>query len=819
MPQATTTPRPGRCQVSIAAVLASLIAAAVWLGVLPEASAQPVAPIRVIAEWEPAIGTLIRYPLGIPQSLVVELAQDDLLFVLVTGPSVESQARATFNSWGIDPAKVFYIHAPVETVWTRDWGPHQIFDGNGIWSILDPIFQGYPWVGAACVPITSPGGHQGDDAVNMDVAAYFNAPLHSFPGYLVGGNFIVDGHASAFSTCMMVSENNQLWTEAEFLQLAEAYLGITHYHVVNNTENNGIQHIDCWFKALDDETLLVKRAPPWHEEYPRIETNVALLEQAVNRHGRPYRIVRIDCPAYSGSRIAAYTNALILNRKVLVPLFNTGGDAQALQTYRDAMPGYDVIGFPWGSWYYYDALHCRTRAVFDRHMLRIVHARMDSEVPAGVAVHFTALVDDRSETGLLPDSPRLVWRVGGDAEWQEAVMTATGDTDTYEAFLPGMSGGASIEYYIAAEDNSGRSETMPRTAPDGFHTFQFVDMGLRVHVLDAPERVAPWTLSTVTVAIDEGPDALVPGSVVLHYSFDGEHFVTEGMTEIAPLVFEATVPRLLCEDAPSLFVSAQAEVGGARYWPMPGPQSPHPISVGAIEPVELFFEDFEAGLPAGWIATGLWHVTGACAGPPVCDGGSWAYYGRDATCTYNNGARNFGSLFSPSIGVPAIPAGGTAVLSFCQTLMTEDEPGYDIAGVYLNGGLIQSPPEMPSWEHHSFDITAQAGADVSIEWRFDTVDDEYNDFRGWQVDAVRIEISELACPPGAPCEAGDFDCDGRIDLADFAAFFDCMAGPDATPAPTSPTTPRDCLLMFDFDSDGDVDLADAIVMQGSFDIP
>ena len=29
---------------------------------------------RVIAEWEPALGTMIRWPLGIPSDLVVELA-------------------------------------------------------------------------------------------------------------------------------------------------------------------------------------------------------------------------------------------------------------------------------------------------------------------------------------------------------------------------------------------------------------------------------------------------------------------------------------------------------------------------------------------------------------------------------------------------------------------------------------------------------------------------------------------------------------------------------------------------------------------------
>ena len=39
--------------------------------------------IRIVAEWEPALGTMIRWPLGIPSDLVVELASDDFLYVLV----------------------------------------------------------------------------------------------------------------------------------------------------------------------------------------------------------------------------------------------------------------------------------------------------------------------------------------------------------------------------------------------------------------------------------------------------------------------------------------------------------------------------------------------------------------------------------------------------------------------------------------------------------------------------------------------------------------------------------------------------------------
>ncbi len=437
-------------------------------------SAQPTAPVRVIAEWEPAVGTLISWPLGIPQDLVIELARDDKIFVLVRSQSAETQARSTFLSWGIDPGHMEFIHSDHDSHWPRDWGPHQIFDGNGQWGIVDPIFEGYPWIPNPCQPISSPGGHHGDDDVNIDFAAHFGAPLHSLPAYLTGGNILVDGHHAAFSTCAMVGENNQLWTEAEFRSVAEQYCGITDYHVVDNTENQGIQHIDCWFKVLDEETLLVKQAPTWHEEYDRIEANLQYLQGVTNHYGRPYRIVRIDCPPYNGSRIAAYTNSLILNKRIFVPLFGIAGDADALQTFEDAMPGYEVVGFTWGSWYYYDALHCRTRAVFDRHMLRITHRRLDNEVESADEYEIVAIIDDRSETGLIADDLRVYYREEGAGSWDSLILTPTGETDTYAAAIPAQVIGATIEYYIAAADYSGRNETLPRTAPDGFFNFTVI---------------------------------------------------------------------------------------------------------------------------------------------------------------------------------------------------------------------------------------------------------------------------------------------------------------------------------------------------------
>jgi agmatine/peptidylarginine deiminase len=446
----------------------------------------------MIAEWEPALGALIRWPLGIPMSLVRELAEDDTLYTLVEGASAENQARNTFAANGVHMDHVRFIQTHVYSMWTRDWGPQCVFDGTGAMGITDPWFDGYPWV-PGCDPSAAPRnretrdvrtsdsiegiqrdlgrGYDEDDAINADVAAALGLPLHQLPAYCTGGNIMTDGHGRAFSTEQMLAENAPHMSGAEFRSRATAYLGITDYRFLADPEVHGIQHIDCYAKLLDEETVLVKDVPAWHPEYDCIEALVDAFAALSTCYGRPYDVVRIWCAPYSGDAVAAYTNSLILNGKVLVPTFGISSDADALQTYQDAMPGYEVIGFDHGSWYYYDALHCRTMGIFDPGMLRITHRTLDDVVPYAPSHTVRAEIADMSGAGLTPGAQNVLWRVLGEADWNEVSMVNT-VADSFLGEIPGQIPGEIVEYYLTASDESGRTETLPRTAPDGFFSFR-----------------------------------------------------------------------------------------------------------------------------------------------------------------------------------------------------------------------------------------------------------------------------------------------------------------------------------------------------------
>jgi agmatine deiminase len=427
---------------------------------------------RMVAEWEPAHGTLIRWPLGIPGNLVAELAGDDSLYVLVRNLGEQTQAISTFQAYGVNLDHCRFIIAPTYSHWTRDWGPHYVFDEAGQACIADPIFDGYPWVPGCnnsdpTVNLNNHRGYEEDDAVNAVLAQFFGLPLISLPIYLTGGNVMTDGSGYAVSTRQMLDENAHICDEACFMAVTTDSLGLPHYFIAENPEVYGIQHIDCYAKLIGEEKIMVKQVPAWHPEYACVEELATFLGDQTGCYGRKYEIVRVFCPAYSGNSVAAYTNSLIINKKVLVPLFGISGDEEALDTYRDAMPGYEVIGFT-GSWYHYDALHCRTMGIFDPHMLVMRHKPPLNAV-ANLTVTLTAKIDDRSEAGLIPEHLRLFWRVEGNMLWENLLLTPATQTDTFYAVLPGFPEGTELEYYFAAADSSGRQERLPRTAPGGYY--------------------------------------------------------------------------------------------------------------------------------------------------------------------------------------------------------------------------------------------------------------------------------------------------------------------------------------------------------------
>ena len=236
---------------------------------------------RVAAEWEPALGAMLAWPPIVPDALLVEIAEDDRLFLLINDLEMQAEAEIRLEELGIDLASVdFIITEEGDTVpWTRDWGPFALFDEHGAHHFADPRFIGYPQATPDCegrlydLRIPFLWGESIDDSVTEKVARTLGFSNIQLPFAFTGGNALVDGHGTAFSTCVMLNENRRYLglSKQEFLRAIDERLGISNYVVLPNFEWFGIQHIDCLLKPLDEETILVKRVPEDHPDHGPIE--------------------------------------------------------------------------------------------------------------------------------------------------------------------------------------------------------------------------------------------------------------------------------------------------------------------------------------------------------------------------------------------------------------------------------------------------------------------------------------------------------------------------------------------------------------------
>jgi len=447
--------------------------------------------LRVAAEWEPALGALVGWPLIVPPSLVVEIAKDDTLFLLVGDEASQAEAEGKLAEWGIDLGKVRFIEALQGNAhqYTRDWGPFARFGGEEGYSLVDPWFDDYPLSAAGCESrLYSERRLVFRDFRNDDLATEVLAKKLGFaslrlPIALTGGNALMDGHGTAFSTCTMLNENRSLGvTDDQFFAELRQQMGISRYVMIPNFDLFGIQHIDCFLKLLDEERILVARPPEGHPHHQRSEAIVRELSSLTNAYGRRYEIIRIDTPPYWLDFMPAYTNSLILNRKVLVPLYGIPADQDALETWRKVMPGYQVIGFEhrggWlERWNWTDALHCRVRAIWDPDMLYMAHRRLDRAMAPADAYPIEVRIGDYSHAGLIREALELSWRLRGEHGWRVIPLEATADPGTFVASIPGLPAGREVEYFLSAADRSGRRESLPRTAPDGYYSFTVLAEG------------------------------------------------------------------------------------------------------------------------------------------------------------------------------------------------------------------------------------------------------------------------------------------------------------------------------------------------------
>ena len=313
----------------------------------------PPGPVRNIAEYEPMQGVLIRYPFGISTSLISEMSEDVTIYCLVSS-SQQNSAYNSMNSGNVNMENVEFILGSTDSYWTRDYGPWWVVDGNGDMGIVDFTYN---------------RPRPNDNNAPYKVSEHLDVPYYSADFISTGGNYMTDGTGISASTQIAYTENSQCGTNDEssiplppcsYVDNALSdYYGINTYHVVADPNDEYIDHIDCWGKYLSPTRMLIREVSASHSQYQEIEAVAEYFENTLTSTGEEWEVFRVYTP-----NDQPYTNSLILNNKVFVPVMNSQWDDDALEVYQAAMPDHEVLGFT-GSWQSTDALHCRVKGVPD----------------------------------------------------------------------------------------------------------------------------------------------------------------------------------------------------------------------------------------------------------------------------------------------------------------------------------------------------------------------------------------------------------------------------------------------------------------------
>lgn len=360
---------------------------------------------KMITEFDNMDGVLICYAnwgaFEVPMEFIKHVAQNGNIYILVRKHHLEKVKdifKAPEYSEVQDSIFLIDCHDLTEgrklasmTEWTRDYGPWFVRDEENTLQLVDHEYYQYK------KPETNSSYLRFVNKVNSHLAKIWDIPYKRSGVHNDGGNMMIDSNGVGVTTNMIYDyksggliQNPDEEVTTLVKQDYKVFYGADEMITFADPDGkDSIRHIDCWAKCLPDNKILVSS----HEKYD--EAAKCLSENY------DYEVIRIDTTGKKDEGKETYTNSLIFNNTVYVPIRSTRTceiegfetkyaqqfikcpdfkkqsvktqeqrdlDAKAIKAYEDAMPGYEIVPVKhpldqYGEWLPTDALHCRTREI------------------------------------------------------------------------------------------------------------------------------------------------------------------------------------------------------------------------------------------------------------------------------------------------------------------------------------------------------------------------------------------------------------------------------------------------------------------------
>ncbi len=427
----------------------------------------PPGPVRNMAEWEEVQALVIAWSgqATILKEIVRNSVKECKVFIVATDTAtVASQLIAA----GISLDSVRFVNTSFNSIWICDYGPSCVYknDVDSLW-IVDWTYN---------------RPRPQDDRVPGAIADYLHFPIYEattapYDWVHTGGNHLQTGMGTLFSSNLVLNENPTK-TEAEIDTIAKLFLGINQYVKFPTLPYDGIHHLDMHMRVIDEETIIFGQYPEGVADGPQIEANIQYLQDSIKTSfGNPYKIIRMPMPPDqsgrypdNGGNYRTYTNAVFVNKTLLVPTYQEKYDTTALRIYRENLPGYNVVGINCNNIIgQLGALHCITKLIGTNEPLLIAHSRL-RDVEDTIA-YYPVSAYIRHRDGI--KEANLFYRSSTDSTYSETpMMLVDSAANIWASIIPSYPAGTEVQYYISADAVDGKHQVRPIVAPEGYFTFK-----------------------------------------------------------------------------------------------------------------------------------------------------------------------------------------------------------------------------------------------------------------------------------------------------------------------------------------------------------
>jgi agmatine deiminase len=320
------------------------------------------------AEWEPHEGTWLQWPQDkvyngyelklerIWLNMVEALHEHETVHLIVNGEQQRDHVGDQLEYHKIGLSNIDFQIIPTNDVWARDNGPIFVINDDGETAITDWIFNG--WGDRFPYDL--------DDKVPELIGEKKNLPIFKVPMVLEAGAVEVNGKGTflATRTSIIDSYRNPDMTQEEIEKILSEYLGVKHFIWLTGAGRGECDqwgdetdsHIDIVARFTNENTVLYNWTNNLSDpRYKMFTKSLEELQAATDQSGNPLTLVPLPLPEVHQTSTmtdwrkstladAAYSNYLIANKVVLVPVYGHRDDQTALSIIREQFPDRDVVG-------------------------------------------------------------------------------------------------------------------------------------------------------------------------------------------------------------------------------------------------------------------------------------------------------------------------------------------------------------------------------------------------------------------------------------------------------------------------------------------